>query len=146
MKILNLILRCINYKFENIDRRKGRNNIVVSGLIMTNTQEEASNGEMKNFFPERIEIEPQCKNTRKIGAKTYLIELKNATQIMQVMKNKIELRNFAEEVIQIHDDMIREQRNIQINQDHFQKRREKEEECQGRFPKAKYRQRGIQVK
>lgn len=82
MKILNLILRCINYKFESIDRRKGRNNIVVSGLIMINTQEEASNGEMKNFFSERIEIEPQCKNTRKIGAKTYLIELKNATQIM----------------------------------------------------------------
>lgn len=106
-------MKIMHSKLEDMDRDKRRNNVVVSGLDMGNIQQDVLEGEMKKFFRKNMDIEPELKTTKKIGAKTYLIELGSVTEKIKVMRNKSKLRNYTDERVYINDDMTRTQREIQ---------------------------------
>ncbi|XP_044760184.1 probable inactive protein kinase DDB_G0270444 [Coccinella septempunctata] len=106
-------IKMINSKLESMDRDKRGNNIVISGLDINDIQQDSVETEMKNFFKKNLEIEPKFKATRKIGVKTYVVELETDSEKLKVMKNKSKLMKIRGEIVYINNDMTKAQREIQ---------------------------------
>lgn len=96
-----------------LDREKRRNNIVIQGMPINTNNENELKEDMEVFIRRNMEVEAKIRNARKIGEKTCLVELENATEKFMIMKNKNKLKEIKEMRIFINDDMSKEQRNIQ---------------------------------
>jgi hypothetical protein len=65
---------------------------------------------LKNHL--KVDIHIHVKNATKIGDKTCLIQQENTTDKIEIMKNKLKLRNVKEKNIYINEKWSREEREI----------------------------------
>ncbi|XP_045474913.1 uncharacterized protein PF11_0207-like [Harmonia axyridis] len=118
-------MKLLQAKLESMDRDKRRNNIVISGLVMRDVQQDSLESEMKNFFKKNLELDPKLKTTKKIGVKTYIVELESEYEKFKVMKNKSKLKKCEGEIIYINDDMTKVQMEIKKKLREFGKEEKK---------------------
>ncbi|KAK9745155.1 hypothetical protein QE152_g7164 [Popillia japonica] len=68
---------------------------------------------VESAIEKSLGIQIKTKAVKKLGPKTYLIELTSIDDKIKIMKNKSKLKEYTEEKVYINDDMTKEEREIQ---------------------------------
>uniref|UniRef100_A0A6P7FRG2 DNA ligase 1-like n=1 Tax=Diabrotica virgifera virgifera TaxID=50390 RepID=A0A6P7FRG2_DIAVI len=100
-------------KIDRMEKDKRRNNIILQGVDMDTYDQNITKDNVQDFLCNALKVETKIKSARKIGSKSCLIELENATDKEEIMKNKGKLRDIKGKEIYINDDMDKNERMIQ---------------------------------
>lgn len=103
----------IKTKMDKMEKEKRKNNIVIHGIEINSEKQEEQVEEIKNFMKNKIGVETQIKNLKKIRSKICLVELGNNDEKRKVMQNKNKLKNIRDQKIYINDDLTKNEREIQ---------------------------------
>ncbi|XP_044745166.1 uncharacterized protein LOC123307027 [Coccinella septempunctata] len=76
-QMLKIEVKNIKTRLDNMENEKRRNNVVVSGLKLVNTEQKSMKGEIKEFFKGNMDVEIEPKNINKIGPNICVIELED---------------------------------------------------------------------
>lgn len=95
---------------ERVEKMNRKNNIVLKGLATDTSEPENLKTIMNRFISEHLGVEATTKTVRKIGTKTYKIELVDEGIKAEIIRNKSKLRNLKTEKIFIDDDLTRRDR------------------------------------
>lgn len=100
----------IKHEVEQSRKEKKKNNVIMSGLSIENTDPEILKDTMKLMVNEYVGVEVKVKSAAKIGDKTYLMELEDQRDKETIMKNKYKLKNVRNKRIYINDDLTKSER------------------------------------
>lgn len=97
---------------EQIEREKKRNNIVVSGINMNESNPIMVKDIMDEFLQQKLQIEVNTRAAYRLGPKICLVEMESAQDKAKVMQNKAKLKR-TEERIYIDNDKTQKEREIE---------------------------------
>lgn len=103
----------LKQRVEMWDREGRRNNIVLQGVPIPTQGEKAIKDSAEEFIREKLEVEVNVRGARKLGEKTYLLELNSNEEKQMVMRNKNKLRKMQDMKVYINSDTSKEDREIQ---------------------------------
>lgn len=135
-------LRETNIRLEQLEREKRRNNVVITGLTIANSNTTELKQEMEKFIQQKLEMSVPVQTAYKIGPKMCIIKLQSFEDKIQLMKNKMKLRNMRGDRIFINNDLSRKEREI----DKQIRKRAEAEKNQGKTVKIGYQKLTIEGK
>ncbi|KAK9758999.1 hypothetical protein QE152_g331 [Popillia japonica] len=94
---------------------------------------------LESTIEKSLGIQIKTKAVKKLGPKTYLIELTSIEDKIKIMKNKSKLKEYTEEKVYINDDMTKEEREIQEKI----RRKAKEERMKGKTVKIGFQNKEV---
>lgn len=103
----------VELRLDQIERKSRKNNIVIQGMEIKTQDQNEIKGVIEDFMKRALNVEIDVKRATNIGKKVCLVELRNTTDKMLVMKNKNKLKDIREPRIFINDDMSKTEREIQ---------------------------------
>ncbi|KAF2884730.1 hypothetical protein ILUMI_21456 [Ignelater luminosus] len=116
-------------KMKHLETEKRENDVVMYGLKIntSNTRDLTNAIRITNFMDKTLEVQMQVKAARKLGKKTYLIELSTAEDKERITQNKYKLKNKTNDRIYINHDLSeREKNNAKGNKAEGTEREEKQ--------------------
>lgn len=106
-------LREIKATAEWLEKENKKNNIIINGYTIRETEQVNIINEISRFMKENLDTEIKIKAARKIGTKTCVVTLYNELEKEKVMREKIKLRNVEGEKIYINDDLTKKEKEKQ---------------------------------
>lgn len=135
-------LRDTNTRLEQLEREKRRNNVVVSGLIIDNSNPADLREGMKNFIQQKLEVSVPIKTAYKIGPKMCVVQLESFEDKVKLMQNKWKLKNMEGDKVFFNNDLTRKEREG----DKQIRKKAEEERKQGKTVKIGYQKVTIEGK
>lgn len=108
-KELSNIKRDMNW----LEKQKRGKNVVITGLQMDHTEENALAETLNKVIEKHLEIKVQIKEAHKLGPNICLIELDNIQDKNRIMQNKQKLNKLKDERIFINHDLTKVERYMQ---------------------------------
>ncbi|KAI4471155.1 hypothetical protein MML48_1g21465 [Holotrichia oblita] len=121
-------LRSVKERLDRLEGVNRRKNAIMQGLKIDARDQDHLKVMLESTIEKSLGIQIKTKAVKKLGPKTYLIELTSIEDKIKIMKNKSKLKEYTEEKVYINDDMTKEEREIQEKI----RRKAKEERMKGK--------------